>query len=204
MSDSTEANDEGFIAFTQKVSTTMRTYFKAKRELHALAIKRQEEIDEVNARYDELSRPHAAKEAKLKQQLTDMIWPMKHLLTSKTRRSASTRYGTIEFKWKPVNHKLTNAAGAVKQARSDRRLTELFEKVTTWKPRTSVLTGLMKKDPAFNERYGKFFTTTGGHDELRIRPSDRFFDRFDTERLTDEAELLGSEPDDVQATSPDA
>ena len=129
---------------------------------------------------------------------------MKHLLITKTRKSASTPYGTIEFKWKPVTNTLTDKNGAIKQARGDRRLTELFEKVTTWKPRTSVFTGLMKTDPAFNKRYGKFFTMSGGFDELRVRPSDRFFNRFDKDRLTDEAELLGAEPNDVQATSPDA
>ena len=204
MNDSTEQNEEGFIAFTQKVSKVMRDFFKAKREQHTLALKRQEEIAEVTARYEALARPHAEKEAELKQQLIDMIWPMKHLLTSKSRKSASTPYGTIEFKWKPVSNKLTDTDGAIKQARRDRRLTELFEKVTTWKPRTSVLTGLMKNDSAFSERYGKFFTQSGGFDELRVRPSDRFFNKFDTERLTDEAEYLGTDPNDVQVASPDA
>lgn len=204
MSDSTEQNNEGFIAFTQKVSAVLRDFFNAKREQHALAIERKKAMDEVTARYDALTRPHAEKEAELKQQLIDMIWPMKAKLISKDRKSASTPYGTIEFKWKPVTNSLTDKKGAERQARSDRRLTELFEKVTTWKPRTSVLTKLMKSDPAFAKRYAPFFTASGGFDELRVRPSDRFFNKFDKNRLTDESDNLGSDPNDVQAPSPDA
>ena len=204
MGDSTEETNGDFIAFTQSVSKTLRDYFRSKREQRALGVKRQAEIDEVTARYDELTRPHIEKEAELRQSLIDQIWPMKHLLISGKRKSASTPYGTIEFKAKAENWSLINGDGFLKLARKDRRVTELFERVTTLKPRTSVYKKLLKSDSKFRERYSMFFEKSGGVDELRVRPSDRFFSKFDKKRLTDESDNLGTEPDDVEDKSPDA
>ena len=205
MSDSTQQDNEGFIEFTHRVNKALRGFFNAKREQIALSYQENQAIDEVKTRYAELKQPHAEKEARLKQELIDIIWPMKHLLITGKRKSVSTPYGNIEFKQKTADWTLKNADGLLELVRKDRRVTELFERVVDLKPRTTLLKKLMKTDEKFRKRYSPFFEQIGGYDELRVRPSDRYFKRFDKNRLTDESENLGAQPtNDVQDTSPDA
>lgn len=213
MNDSTQQMDEGYIAFTQKVTKTLRDYFKVKRQLRALELKQkektdklQEEIDTIKARYAAKMEPLLEKEAKLKRKLIKLIWPMKSQIISPKRKSASTPYGTIEFKKDQMRFKIGDEGGLLRLARGDRRVRELFEPVFTWKPKTDKIIRQFVADSSFARRYGRFITVTGGEDVLRVRPTTRFFEKFDKNRLTDESENLGTEPtpEPVQATSPDA
>lgn len=203
MTDSSKEDEVSFIEFTETLGKVLRDFFRARREQAEIELRRKKVSDAVTARYAALAQPHIDKEAELRQQLIDMIWPKKAQIVAGKIKAFPTRYGNIEIKRKAVTNSLADKQGALDQARKDRRVLELFELEKSWKPKTSVLKKLMKEDSKFAQRYGRFFSSTGGFDELRVRPNDRFYMKFDKDRLTEESTYLGPEPD-VKDESPDA
>jgi phage host-nuclease inhibitor protein Gam len=187
------------------VNEALREYFDVRRQRAENALAQQKEQDVLTAKYSELDKPLAEREAELGAKLRELLVPNKAMLLTGKLRSFKTTFGIVSYKQKAETTKVVDVNGLRKQARKDGKLTTLGEFTRTWKPKKiKDIQAWLKANPKLAAKYLPFLESSGGFDELFVKPDTAYFTEYDTNRLTNESVNLGRADDAEDDKSPDA
>jgi hypothetical protein len=187
------------------IGEALRTYFDARRQRAQYALELQKEQDHLSQKYARLDAPLALLESEMAAELRELLVPNKALLLGGKLRSFKATYGIVSFKQKAETKKVSNADGLRMQAKKDGKLTTVGYFTRTWKPKKiKDILAWLKENPKLAPKYEQFLETTGGYDELYVKPDTAFFTKYDPNRLTESAVNLGRADDAEDETSPDA
>jgi phage host-nuclease inhibitor protein Gam len=206
MNDSTSQKAELPKRFMETLNDALKEYFDVRRDRAALKLKQEKKQAKLSDKFAQRDAPLVAREAELKEILRGLLIPNKAMLLSGKLRSFKTTYGEVFFTKKRESTSFTDTRGLEAQARKDRNLKALGKFKRTWSPNLDAVVAFIKNQPkAVAEKYEPFLSTSGGFDELSVRPNEPYITEFDPNRLSYSKVKLGPAPDPVsQDKSPDA